>query len=132
MKTLQLDIVTPSRAALSVVCKNVYIPAEDGEMGILESHESYVTLMGTGIVRIQKEEASESLCVRGGFIEVSDDQITLLADEVKFAREIDPKTLPAEMTEVDQKLATSQDSAILQAQLLDEKKWLQAQLDLQA
>ncbi|MEZ4819893.1 MAG: hypothetical protein R3A45_08365 [Bdellovibrionota bacterium] len=52
---------------------------------------------------------------------MSEDQITLLADEVKFAREIDAKALPAEISEVDQKLATSQDSAILQAQLLDEK-----------
>ncbi|MEZ4819892.1 MAG: hypothetical protein R3A45_08360 [Bdellovibrionota bacterium] len=64
MKTLQLDIVTPSRAALSVVCKNVYIPAEDGEMGILESHESYVTLMGTGIVRIKRRSKRKSLCAR--------------------------------------------------------------------
>lgn len=129
MKTLQLDIVTPSRAALSVACEDVYLPASDGEMGILDSHESYVTVMGTGIVRIKKSDGDQLLCVRGGFVEVSENSITLLADEVKFKDEIESSTLSSSLATIDEKIASNIDSAVLQAQLLDEKKWVETLLE---
>ena len=127
MKTLQLDILTPSRHALSVACENVYLPADDGEIGVLESHEDYVTLLGTGVVRIATSTEPSALCVRGGFLEVSHDHITLLADEVKFAKEINKSELDAKLEKVESNLVSSKDDVLLQAYKKEKKKWLETQ-----
>jgi|GEM_PF-1108616 len=130
-KVLQLDIVTPSREALSITCQNVYLPAEDGEMGILESHEAYVTLMGTGLVRIQKADGSQRLCVRKGFIEVNDENhITLLADEVKFDHELESENLEQRLKDIEIELQSAKDDPLIQDHLLEEKKWFEVQIEL--
>lgn len=131
MKTLTLDIVTPTRSAFSKKAKEVYLPAEDGEMGVLEAHENYVTLMGSGVVRVEGEDnQSYRVGVRGGFLEVTDDQIVILADEVKLAGEVTASAVQTRLGVLDKELSQVKEDAEKTAALLEEQAWLTALLEL--
>jgi len=89
--TFPLDIVTPERTVLSETAIAVQLPAADGSLGILAGHAPLLAELSVGdcLIRLASG-AEEHLAVAGGFVEVSRDRVTVLADTAEFAREIDP------------------------------------------
>lgn len=88
--TFPLDIVTPERTVLSETVSSVQIPAVSGSLGILAGHAPLLAELGVGecIVKLPTG-ADETLVVSGGFVEVSREKVTVLADTAEFANEID-------------------------------------------
>lgn len=123
---IQLDILTPNRTLLQTQCIDVYLPGFDGEMGVLDMHENFVTLLGTGIVRIQTESGVEEVGVRGGFVEVEKDTITLLADEACVKKDIFKEQVQNQLLKVEEQLKLQADQTVL----LDQQKWLLTQMKL--
>jgi F-type H+-transporting ATPase subunit epsilon len=126
---LQLDILTPSRSVFSDTCQDVYVPTQAGEIGVLEAHENFVTLLGMGPVRIQGSKAP-ALCIRGGFLEIIQDNVTLLADEVCFQKEIDPAALDAQEAQIKEKLTDASLDVHTQQRLRDDLRWIETQRNL--
>lgn len=89
--TFPLDIVTPERTVLSEEAVAVQLPAADGSLGILAGHAPLLAELSVGdcLIRLPSG-AEEHLAVAGGFVEVSRERVTVLADTAEFAREIDP------------------------------------------
>ncbi len=87
---LQVNIVTGERDIYEESDVDVVVaPGADGELAILPSHAPLITLLASGELRIKKGGQETSLVVFGGFLEVAEDRVIVLADSAERADEID-------------------------------------------
>ena len=87
--TLHVEIVTAERELYNGEATLVSAPGSEGRLGILPRHAALLTTLAPGELRIVLNEAEEPLYVSGGFLEVSDNNVTVLADTAEHAEEID-------------------------------------------
>ena len=86
---IQLDVITPERRLLSEAVDSVTVPGLGGELGILPGHTPLISQLQTGILSYTQGGATRRLHVSGGFVEVSGDRVSVLADVAERPEEID-------------------------------------------
>src|SRR5213595_290627 len=86
---LQLDVVTPERRVLSEAVNAVTVPGRGGEMGILPGHAPMISELQTGVLAYNEDGTTFQLHVSGGFVEVNDDRVSVLAEIAERPEEID-------------------------------------------
>jgi F-type H+-transporting ATPase subunit epsilon len=86
---IQLDVVTPERRVLAEPVDMVTVPGLGGELGILPGHTPLISQLQTGVLTYVQEGKSSQLHVSGGFVEVRDDHVSVLADVAELPEEID-------------------------------------------
>ena len=86
---LQLEVVTPERRVLSEQVNSVTVPGRSGEMGILPGHASLISELQTGVLSYNEDGTVFQLHVSGGFVEVTDDRVSVLAEIAERPEEID-------------------------------------------
>jgi F-type H+-transporting ATPase subunit epsilon len=89
---LRLDIITPERNLLSETVDSVTVPGSGGELGILPGHTPLISQLQTGVLSYVQGGATKRLHVSGGFVEVRDDRVSVLADLAERPEEIDAAT----------------------------------------
>lgn len=89
MPDLHLDVVTAERLVYSDDVDMVTAPGSLGELGILPRHAALVTTLQSGALRARKGAAETDLAISGGFLEVRDNRVLVLADTAERAEEID-------------------------------------------
>ena len=87
--TLKLEIVTPDRKVLSEDVDYVGAPGIMGEFGVLPSHVPFLSALGVGNLHYKQDGKTFYVFVAGGFAEVSNNQVTVLAEVAEMAAEID-------------------------------------------
>ena len=87
--TLHVEVVTAERELYNGEANLVSAPGSEGRLGILPRHAALLTTLAPGDLRIELNGAEEPLFISGGFLEVSDDNVTVLADTAEHAEEID-------------------------------------------
>ena len=86
---LQLTIVTANRPVLAEDVDMVIAPGAAGELGILPRHEPLLTTLKPGELRVLHNGQWEFLAVAGGFMQVDQRGVTVLADAAERVDEID-------------------------------------------
>src|ERR687893_2131334 len=86
---LRLDIITPERNVLSETVDSVTVPGANGELGILPGHTPLISQLQTGVLAYAQGGTTRRLMVSGGFVEVRDDRVSVLADVAERPEEID-------------------------------------------
>lgn len=86
---LQLEVVTPERRLLSEQVNSVTVPGRGGELGILPGHAPLISELQTGVLSYDEEGTTFQLHVSGGFVEVNDDRVSVLAEICERPEEID-------------------------------------------
>ena len=87
---LTVDVVTAERSVLSEEgVDEVVIPGIEGELAVLPMHAPLLTMIKPGVMLIKKGNEETELAITGGFLEVRDDRVTVLADAAERAEEID-------------------------------------------
>lgn len=90
MATMLCEVVTAERVVYRDQVNLVVVPGVEGMLGILPRHTPLMAALTFGEVLIRKEGAEDVLmAVGGGFIEVTGDHVTILADSAERAEEID-------------------------------------------
>lgn len=87
--TLKLEIVTPDRKVLSEEVEYVGAPGIMGEFGVLPNHVPFLSALGIGNLHYKLNGKAYYVFVAGGFAEVSNNQVTILAEVAEMATEID-------------------------------------------
>jgi F-type H+-transporting ATPase subunit epsilon len=87
--TMHVEVVTAERELYNGEADELIAPGSEGELGILPRHAALLTTLKPGALRIKLNGAEEPLFVSGGFLEVSNNQATVLADTAEHAEEID-------------------------------------------
>jgi F-type H+-transporting ATPase subunit epsilon len=86
---MHLEIVTAERVVLSDEVNQVNVNTKDGRVGILPRHAPLLTVLDVGEMDIIKDGARTPYALSGGFMEVHANRVTILADTVERADEID-------------------------------------------
>lgn len=87
---LKVDIVTAERLVYSEDgVDEVVAPGIEGELTVLPMHAPLMTMIKPGIMRIVKGNEDIDMAITGGFLEVRDDRVTILADAAERAEDID-------------------------------------------
>ena len=86
---LTLEIVTPEAKVYSDTIDTVVIPTLDGEIGILPGHIPLLTQIEHGELRVTKGATTTFLAVGGGFVQVSGDKVSVLAEHAITEEKID-------------------------------------------
>ena len=86
---LQLEVVTPERRVLAESVSSVTVPGRAGEMQILPGHAALIAELKTGVLTYNHGGTNSQLHVSGGFIEVSEDRVSVLAEIAERPAEID-------------------------------------------
>ncbi|HID98331.1 MAG TPA: F0F1 ATP synthase subunit epsilon [Thermodesulfobacteriaceae bacterium] len=85
-----LEIVTPTKLVVSQEVDLATIPGADGVFGVMANHAPLIATLKSGEMRYATGGDSTRMAVSGGFCEVSsNNRITLLAESVERAEEID-------------------------------------------
>ena len=82
---MHVTVVSPERAVFDGSADAVVAPAYDGQVGILPRHAPFLTLLGTGVLRVQQGSAWSRFHVAGGFLQVVGDAVRIVADRVEAA-----------------------------------------------
>jgi F-type H+-transporting ATPase subunit epsilon len=86
---LELEVVTPDRLVAREMVDIVMAVGALGEFGILPNHIPFLTTLQPGELRYRKDNQLEYMAITGGFAEISDNKVTILAEAAERAREID-------------------------------------------
>ena len=87
---LRVDIVTAERLVYSEEgVDEIVAPGTEGEFAVLPMHAPLLTMIKPGLMRIIKGGDETEMAISGGFLEVRDDRVTVLADAAERAEEID-------------------------------------------
>lgn len=89
MATLKLEIVTPEAKIFSQDVEMVFVPAVDGELGILPKHIPLMTMIKPGELRVNSKGQDTFMAVGEGFVEVTGESVTVLTDMAVEAQAID-------------------------------------------
>jgi F-type H+-transporting ATPase subunit epsilon len=82
MADLHFELVTPDRLVLSDEVHMVVVPGVEGEFGVMAGHAPVMTVLKDGDLKVYKTAggAPDSIAVSGGFAEVGDKGLTVLAE----------------------------------------------------
>lgn len=104
--TTYLDIVSAEKKIFSGIVEQVVASGEMGEIGIVPGHAPLFTILKPGEVRITLPEGKEEYYyVSGGMLEVQPYKVTVLADTVERADNIDEATAIAAMERAEEAIA---------------------------
>jgi len=127
---LQLRIVTPLRLVLDEQVTEVTAPGTAGEFGALPRHCTFLSSLEIGPIHFKDERGTHAVAVRGGFAEVNNDVMTVLADAAQFPAEIDAAQAETDLREATAKLAqlvpADERFTVVEA----ERQWAQTRLEV--
>lgn len=89
MRKLLVEVVTPEEVVYTSEVDMVIAPGSDGEVGILPLHAPFITTLDIGELRLKIGQEQEYVAVHGGYLEVMEDKVIVLADAAELASQID-------------------------------------------
>ncbi len=104
---LKLEIVTPERRVIDTEADSVTVPTASGEAGILANHAPLISALKPGILAYAVKGKTEELAISTGFVEVSDNQVSILTDVAESAEEVDAAQAKADREEAEKELAAN-------------------------
>ncbi len=79
--TMQFDLVAPERNLMSVPVREVRLPGEDGDLSAMPGHAPAIVNLRPGLVTvIDAQGAEHQFAISGGFAEINNDSVSLLAE----------------------------------------------------
>ncbi len=88
---LEVQVVSPERILWSGEAERVVTRVEEGgDIAFLTGHTTYLGQLGSGVTEIAEVGGNVvKVAVHGGFVEVSDDRVSLLSDQAELATDLD-------------------------------------------
>lgn len=108
-RTLLAEIVTPERIVYNNEVLMVVAMTTTGEIGILPLHAPLVSVLAPGEIRLKVGEGHadwETFAVAGGYIQVHEDKVIVLADDAVAASQIDRARAQESIQNIKERLAT--------------------------
>ncbi|HEU4726107.1 MAG TPA: ATP synthase F1 subunit epsilon [Candidatus Eisenbacteria bacterium] len=103
--TFTFRLVTPQRLVLETPIVALQAPGSEGYLGVLAHHAPLITTLRPGRLEVRDEAGKRSIyVVGGGFLEVSGNRATVLADSAELASEIDAARAKASLSRAESRL----------------------------
>lgn len=119
---VKIEIVSPEVLVLSAQARSVTVPGAEGYLTVLGAHAPLLTVLKPGFVSVvDASGANARYFVAGGFADISDAGVTILAEEARPAEDFGRTEIEARIADAQKALAATEDA--------DEKMAAQAVLD---
>ncbi|AEQ53165.1 F0F1 ATP synthase subunit epsilon [Pelagibacterium halotolerans] len=107
---VKIEIVSPEVLVLSAQARSVIVPGSEGYLTVMGDHAPLMAVLKPGFVTVTDTSgAVSSFFVGGGFADISDAGVTILAEEAKPASEFGRTEIEARITAAQQALAAASD-----------------------
>lgn len=104
-QTLALQIVSPEGNVLKEEVEFAVLPGEAGELGILPHHAPLIANLKIGVLRYTLHGETKRVAISGGFAEISDNQVAILAETAERGEMIDLQRAIAARERAEKRLA---------------------------
>ena len=106
MSALQLEVVTPDKTIVSTPVVMAVCPGTEGEFGVLKDHISLLSALKIGALHYRTESNEDKFVfISGGFADVNNNVLTVLAESAEAASDIDTARAEAAKKRAEQRLA---------------------------
>ena len=102
---LKLSVVTPQKQLISEEVDQVNAPGSEGDFGVLYDHAPILTNLRSGQLSYENDGESTALVISGGYLEVTDNRVTILAETGEFLHEIDRERAERARSQAEEKLS---------------------------
>lgn len=129
--TFNFELVSPERLLMSGDVQQVTVPGTEGEFTVLAGHAPVLSTVRPGVIAVTGEDSKEErIFIRGGFAEVNDAGLTILAEQAIPMAELDAEALAQQIANAEEDVADATDDAKRQRAQhdLDQLKQLQGAL----
>ena len=88
-ETTEFELVSPERLMFSAPAEMVVVPGSEGDFGAMPRHAPMLTVLRPGVIDVYQDgKISDRIFVAGGFAEVTETRLTVLAEEAVKVSEI--------------------------------------------
>lgn len=116
---LTLELITPERSLITETgVDQLVAPSVDGQVTILPRHAPLLTILDPGVVLVRRGGQDEVLAVSGGFLQVQENRVTILADASERSGEVDRERAERARAEAERQISEAQDfDSMLEARI---------------
>jgi F-type H+-transporting ATPase subunit epsilon len=118
---LKLEVVTPERKVVETEAESVTVPTASGEVGILPNHAPLISALKPGILSFTERGTTTRLAIAGGFVEVNNDKVSVLANMAEAASEINTALAQADRESAEKAIAAAASQPIEETEGLHEQ-----------
>ena len=105
MEGLRLDIVTPDKVVLNAEVDYVGACGVDGQVGLMPQHAPLLSALKVGDLYYRQGNETHWVFVSGGFAQIADNKVTILAESAELASNIDVERAQEAKARAEQRLA---------------------------
>jgi F-type H+-transporting ATPase subunit epsilon len=109
-ETLTFELVSPERKLASAEAEAVTIPGMMGDLTAMANHAPFLTNMRPGFVVVRNGNSEDGYFVTGGFAEISQNTVSVLAEEAVEKAEVNRGYIEGKLAEAEQALADAVES----------------------
>jgi F-type H+-transporting ATPase subunit epsilon len=113
MAQFAFELVSPEEKLISEPAFQVEIPGQEGNLGIRAGHMSLVVSLRPGIVTVQSAEygSAQRIFVAGGFADIGQDHVTILAEEAMPVADLDRERIAQQVRDLDDDFSIAESDA---------------------
>ena len=106
MKTLNVEVITPSSAAYQGMAKSITLPGSGGSFQVLYNHAPILSSLDVGIVKIEEDNGEvKTFAAGGGTVEVLNNKVLLLAESFESPEQVDVRRAEEAMNRAKKRLS---------------------------
>lgn len=100
-ESIAFELVSPEKLLVAEDAAMVVVPGADGNIGVLPRHVPLISTLRPGLIEVQKVRGTveHTVFVAGGFIEVTGERCTVLAEDATPVAMLDPATVDQEVAD---------------------------------
>ncbi|NEO80625.1 ATP synthase F1 subunit epsilon [Moorena sp. SIO4G3] len=129
---LTVRIIAPDKTVWDDQAQEIILPSTTGQLGILSDHAPLLSALDTGVMRIRSDKEWIPIALMGGFVEVEDNQVTILVNGAESKDEIDKDAAGLEFNEAKARLEELQSEENTQEKIQATQAYKKARARFQA
>ena len=107
---IDFELVSPERILISVQAEMVVVPGSEGDFGVMPGHQPMISTLRPGAIEVYAgDKVQERIYVAGGFAEVSNDRLTVLAEEAMPFADLDRARIEQRLKDAREDLEDAKD-----------------------
>ena len=115
---MRLRIITPLRPIVDAEVTDLVAPGTEGEFGVLPQHVAFLGALKPGVVSYVEDGTRKRVVISGGYAEVRNDTITVLADDAELPEEVDADQARADAARIQEELSRGDENPEVTERLL--------------
>jgi len=79
---MNVSVITPEETVFAGEAQRIQLPGASGKFEVLQDHAALISALAYGEVKITAEDVVENMTITGGFVEVLNNEVTVLAEGI--------------------------------------------------